>query len=289
MRVRTVLVPWHQFRTDSRRLLEAVALVREHLGDVQWFVGGQEAVDLYMEEEPWLLLEHPPDDVGLGVVVTVPDPPLLARHRSLEDHDVRIPWTGPPHEEADAARMIVRACATLRQQPPPDVVALLAAWDAANRAWNDARRAREDERPVVAEDVADHVRERVEEVTRPLRRRLRDLLEAPDLEAHLVDHTPARGATRTLRELGWMPDPPEGARDPFKVDLDAAVRDHADHLGVPVSEVDDLTRGTIACALLSHAGPDQVADYIAPPVPGSTPKKQDPSTRGPIAKRRSRS
>lgn len=188
MRVRTLLAPWYDIQTNSDRLLEAVSLVRQHLGNAPWFIGGLEAINTYMEEEPSLLFETPPEDIGLGIVLTIPDPPNLAEHVTLSKH-ISPPWPGPPHDEAEAARLQIRACQILKQTPPPESVALVKA-------------------------VQEHIEEHVDKLLRPIRQQLTELLEArtregymlPEVQsmaAHITDDTP--GATYALRKLGWMP------------------------------------------------------------------------------------
>lgn len=206
MRIRTVLTPWDDFRTDSSRLVEAVSLIHEHLGNVPWFIGGTEAIDVYMDEDPQY---DPPHDIGLGVVLTIPDPPQLREHLDLERRESP-PWTGPSHDQACAARHVVQASKILKQKPPPEAATLLAAWEATHLSWNIARREQEERQAEVAREIEDYVSDQVDAAVHPLRRKLRELLEAQDVPAHIKEYAPQ--GTSTLRKLGWMPDviPPYG-------------------------------------------------------------------------------
>ena len=205
MHVRVLLAPWHDVQTDSARLLAAVSLVQKHFGNVPWFIGGREAINTYMEEEPSLLMETPPTDIGLGILLSIPDPPNLNLHVSLDRRSTSPPWPGPPHDEAAAARLQIRACSTLKQTPPPEVVALVKAHDDAHLAWNAALREQEAQIPVVAAAIEEHIQEHVARALHPIRQQLAELLETRDVKAHIEDYHPE--ATRTLRALGWMPVP----------------------------------------------------------------------------------
>lgn len=164
MRVRVVVEAWHEVLTDTARVIRAMQWLQQRFGTLPVFVGG---VDPGLEDdgghcgwEPGA----PPEDTGLGVILTIPVWPEMAAYLALKRQDIEEPaeFASCTHKAVDTAQRRVAASKTLGLAADPADLALVAL--AERRAhW---RRATYDNRPqrlrTYEEDLRTYIRETVD-------------------------------------------------------------------------------------------------------------------------------